>query len=260
MSKQQALDLLDEFEARSAFKAFKRLDRGTVASDLRARVNNPFLISQGTKAGVCGPSAVAFELLKARPFTYVLAATRLFELGFAIINKWEIKPDNDLLTAPCPATVAQGDWVVLASIRDSENWFWDFHEDVSDDSANTTLREIEDWMKKAGYTDIKREEGLTNIFDKTKMFNNALSLYSNDNYQVILRINASCIDSEIPSAPIAGNHVVVLVGDYKPPASKSDTVSIPIYTWGQRLNIPRKGGLTYGQFLDQFFGYVAAKW
>jgi len=56
------------------------------------------------------------------------------------------------------------------------------------------------------------------------------------------------------------NHVVVLVGDYKPPASKSDTVSIPIYTWGQRLNIPRKGGLTYGQFLDQFFGYVAAKW
>jgi len=26
------------------------------------------------------------------------------------------------------------------------------------------------------------------------------------------------------------------------------------------MNLPRVGGLTYGQFLDQFFGYVAAKY
>ncbi len=258
MSKQQALQALDEFESRSCFRAFKRLDRATVAADLRDRVKKPELISQGDKAGVCGPAVVAYEILQSRPFTYVDAATRLFEFGYAYIRHWRILPDDDLLKAPCPASVAQGDWLMLASIRDSENWFYKFHDAVDDTSSGTTLNEIENWMNKAGYTVVTREEGVTNIFDKTDMFNNALAKYKKG-YQVILRINASCIDSKIPNSPIAGNHVVVLAGECRLPDSKNKPIDIPIYTWGQIMTLPRVGGLTYGQFLDQFFGYVAAK-
>ena len=101
--------------------------------------------------------------------------------------------------------------------------------------------------------------GIPNIFDKTEMFNNAVKKYD-DGYNVILRINAACIDSSIPDDPIAGNHVVVMVGTCTVPPSKNDPIKIPIYTWGKSTTLPRKGGLKYGQFLQQFFGYVAAKY
>jgi hypothetical protein len=66
------------------------------------------------------------------------------------------------------------------------------------------------------------------------------------------------IDSKIPDSPKA-DHIVVLAGDFTPPGSKSNPVQIPIFTWGSKTSIPRSGGLSYGQFLDQYFGYVAAK-
>jgi hypothetical protein len=259
MSKEHAYKTIDAFEANTLGRqAFRKLDRKKVADDLRSRVDKPFLINQGTKAGICGPAVIAYEILRTRPQTYVSAATRLFENGSALIDKWKLEPDGDLLKAPCPATVAQGDWVMLASIRDSENWLLDFHDDDSTYAESSTLGEINDWMKKAGFREVIMEEGLTNIFDKTDMFRNALKKYS-EGFHVIIRINASCIDSLIPNAPIAGNHVVVLIGDCSPPANKSNPISIPIYTWGSEIKLPRAGGLTYAQFLEQFFGYVAAK-
>src|SRR5262249_9615719 len=148
---------------------FKQLHRATVASELRARVDNPFLINQGAKAGICGPASIAFEIMRARPFTYCNAVSRLFQFGFTWLDSWKIAPDDDLLKAACPKSVAEADWVMLASIRDSENWLLDFHDDDSTWAEDTHLSEIKDWMKKAGFTDIVCEEGLTNIFDKTDM-------------------------------------------------------------------------------------------
>ena len=66
------------------------------------------------------------------------------------------------------------------------------------------------------------------------------------------------VASSIPNS-INPNHVVVLAGKFVPPATKSEAVHIPIFTWGRKTTIPESGGLTYGQFLDQYFGYVAGK-
>jgi hypothetical protein len=258
MSKQQALDALDIFD-KGTIQAFKKLDRAKVSADLRARVNNPYLINQGTKAGICGPASIAFEIMRARPFTYVSAATRLFNLGNGMIGDWKISPDDDLLKADCPDSVAQGDWVMLASIRDSENWLMDFHDADDSYSSSSTLDEIAAWMKKAGFTEVASDEGLTNIFDKTDMLKAAVKKYD-DGHHVILRINSNSIDAIIPKAPIAGNHVVVMTGPCALPAKKDDPISIPIYTWGQSMTLPRTGTLTYAQFLDQFFGYASAKY
>jgi hypothetical protein len=201
---------------------------------------------------------VAFEIMRARPFTYCNAVARLFQEGLTWIDSWKIAPDRDLLNAPCPSSIAQADWVMLASIRDSENWLLDFHDDDSSYAEASTCGEIAGWMKKAGFTDVVSEQSITNFFDSAAMFNNALKKYD-DGYHVILRINSSCIDSLIPSGMVKGGHVVVLVGRCTVPPSKNDPIKVPIYTWGQRITVPRVGGLKYGQFLDQFFGYVAAK-
>jgi hypothetical protein len=256
MSKQTALEEIERFE-KGTLQAFKQLHRATVAKELRARLDNPFLINQAN-TGTCGTAAVAFEIMRARPYTYCSAVAQLFQVGSTRIDKWKIAPNDALLKAPCPKSFAEADWVMLASIRDSENWFFDFHDDEATYADSGNLPEVEGWLKKAGFTDVVREQALTNIFDKTAMFNNALKKYA-DGCHVVLSINASCIDSLIPSGVIVGNHAVVLAGECKVPASKDDPIKIPIYTWGQKITIPRVGGLKYGQFLEQFFGYVAAK-
>jgi hypothetical protein len=257
MSQQAALAELERFEKRGDLPAFKRLSRSAVAADLKARVTKPYLINQGTKAGVCGPASIAYEIMRTRPLTYVRAATSLFQFGFGWIDTWKIEPDDDLKNAPCPTSVAQGDWVMLASIRDSENWWYDFHSDTSGEEAGTTLEEIEAWMKHAGFQNVVRDQTITGWLDREPMFKDALRRFDGGAH-VTLAIDASCINSGIPDSPKM-NHVVVLRAAFVPPPNRSATIKIPIFTWGEETSIPATGGLTYGQFLGQFFGYVAAE-
>jgi hypothetical protein len=87
----------------------------------------------------------------------------------------------------------------------------------------------------------------------------ALDLYDKD-YHVILFICADCLQSNIPSwISIKPDHVVALAGTFHPPASESYPVSIPIFTWGRKTTIPMQGGLTYGQFLDQYYAAGATQ-
>jgi hypothetical protein len=48
------------------------------------------------------------------------------------------------------------DWIILASIRDSENWLFDVESDKDQWASGTSLGEIEDWFKEAGYTDVTK--------------------------------------------------------------------------------------------------------
>jgi hypothetical protein len=259
MSTERALQMIDDFETSERPSAWKQIrDRGGFASQLRERVNDPFSISQGS-SGTCGPATLVFNMLRAEPVNYVTLATSLFNFGGATLRKWQLRPDKELRDSACPSDIAEADWIVLASIRDSENWFFDFLPSTrAATAAGTTLSEIEDWFYKTGYTDVKRNQIYVNIQHNTKPnLKESLDLY-NKNYQVVWFICASCIDSEIPDS-INPNHVVVLAGDFTPPMNDTAQISIPIFTWGKKMNLPRSGGLNYGQFLDQYYGYVAGK-
>lgn len=254
MTKQLAHKLVDEFAARSTPGRFNNLHRPTIASGLHARIDNPFLVDQG-RAGVCAPASLVFQLAQASPAEYARAVIDLYERGQAQVSKWSLVPDKDLRYAVRPASIAEVDWIILASIRDSENWFFDFNS--IDDRGGTPLGEYAQWLRKAGFQDVRRNQILTNLFNKESVLRESLDLYQK-NYQMTWMICADMLESGIPSSP-RPDHVVVLAGDFDPPSDKSAPVSIPVFTWGEKTTIPRSGGLKYGQFLDQFFGYVAAK-
>lgn len=259
MSREGALALVEDFKKLTMPGKFKKFDRAVVAEQVRKRVEDPFKINQGT-AGVCAPAATAFAIARSDPEQYAKAVTQLFNLGFAIIAKWQIKPDAELLELPCPQGIEQADWILLASIRDSENWFFDYHNTKDEHGDGTTSPEVVKWMKLAGFREIKDDQIATNLFDKTENLKTSLDLYTNKGFHVVWSVSAAMINSGIPnSIPSGGDHVICLAGDWQPPASKSEKVSIPIFTWGRKTTLPEKGGLTYGQFLDQYFGYTAAK-
>jgi hypothetical protein len=275
MTKDLALKHVDDFAARTTAGKFTKLDRAKIAAGLRIRINNPYKINQ-TSAGVCGPAAILFSIAQSQPLLYATAVTSLFETGTASIRKWKLEPDAELLTMPCPAGLKDKagnvvvpfehvDWIILASIRDSENWWYDYHSD-KDESDGTTMSEIEAWMAKAQFTDIQVQGfsffsfggAFDSLKDREKFLAKCKELVGK-NYRVVIGIQASIIDSAFKDSPKL-DHVVVIRSDFEIPTRRDSRISIPIFTWGSETTLPRIGGLTYEQFLKSFFFYVAGKY
>jgi hypothetical protein len=251
-AKEDALALVDRFAAKTGAGQWKQILRREVAEQLKIRVNNPIFINQGT-AGVCVPAAFVYGIAQEKPLEYATAVTDLYDTGLAYIGKLKLAPCYDLLCAPRPGGVEAADWVILSSIRDSENWFFDYESDK--DSGGSTVSETKKWLERAGYTQIIVQE--TGRGERVTNLKQSMEYYKQE-YQVMWRLNASCIDSGIEDDP-EPNHRVVLAGEFVVPPRGSDPFHAPIWTWGQKITMPRAGGLKFDQFLAHYFGFIAAK-
>ncbi|HEX2887498.1 hypothetical protein [Vineibacter terrae] len=250
-----AQQIVNDFAAKTDAGAFKWLDRSTIASGLRARLNNPYLINQG-QSGLCPSAAVVFQIARTKPEAYAQAVTDLFDTGKAKIGKWSLAPCQDLKDHRVPASIAEADWIIMASIRDSENWFIDYESET--DRGGAWGNEVAAWMKKAGFTDIKED---WNYFFSKDVGNLVMARHwCAANYQVALLIDADMIDGKLKTLISKPNHWVVLDSKSFVILSKQDPVSFPVYTWGKRITIPRNGTLNLGDFLDMYYGYIACKY
>ena len=73
------------------------------------------------------PSRVLFNIASTSPIQYARFAIELFEKGKSIIYRLVIEPGKDVRNyLPSPGDIAPVDWMTMASIRDSENWFFDY--------------------------------------------------------------------------------------------------------------------------------------
>src|SRR5688572_21156927 len=121
--KKQALALIDAFAARTGPQAFTRLRRSAVAQELRERVLNPKLVNQRASP-MCPSASVVYLEARNHPVHYVQFVTQLFEYGRSSIRGWQIAPSRQLKEYLPPVTgIAEADWIPMASIRESEDWF-----------------------------------------------------------------------------------------------------------------------------------------
>jgi hypothetical protein len=250
-----AFDAIGAFSKRTYSGKFSHLSRAKIAEQLRARVINPSLIDQG-EAGLCPAAAVVYSLARSKVVEYVQAVIDLYEKGKAQTHKWSIEPCSDLLAYKPPSTagIPEADWIIMASIRDSENWFFDFQSET--DNGGAWGHEVERWLKKAGYTDVKSDWNFS--FNKgVANLQKAHELYLAD-YQVCLLIDADMLKGEtaIRSRP---NHWVVLSSPVNAVFSSPATpVSMRVFTWGKKQMLPKEA-TPLDDFLDYYYGYVAAK-
>src|SRR5262249_45396523 len=144
------------------------------------------------------------------PVAYARAGIELWETGETKIGTLKIKAGSDLMNYQLPATnsVPPADWVILASIRDSENWFFDY-ESIKD-SGSSSVWEAVKWMKKVGYQDVV--DRLNGIFGSNlQVAKEASDLYTKG-YKVILRINTALLaETDANKGAWRGNHYVALV-------------------------------------------------
>lgn len=273
MSEQDdAKALVDQFAARNTVSAWAHIRRADVAAGLKVRIDDPDKIDQAN-TNLCGPADFVRDIAEDHPKDYAKAVIDLYEQGNATIGTFAIKPGSGL-RAHALVTVAAGginpaDWVILASIRDTDNWFLDYQEENDGAAAITMPHSKVKWFKAAGYTEVIEE---TNIL-KIKDLPNALkaSRLFAQGYHVALFINADMLNaSTMNNASTSPDHWVALTTpmtissvNVKHPGAlvedKASSVQFQVYSWGRRIAVPPSGRLTDYHFLANYYGFIACR-
>jgi hypothetical protein len=255
-SKTAAKSLADDFAKRTTGPAFKCGTRADIVDGLKVRVDSPDKIFQGN-TGLCPSATVLYAIALDKPEDYVKAVASLYETGTATLGKWNLKPCADLKNYVLKATdtVPAVDWIPMASMRDSENWFIDFQ--ATDDDGGAWGDEVVKYLKKAGYTTVV--EGEWNYFFAKNQahLDRASELYSSKEHNVLLLIDADILTDADDAYSLEPNHWVVLASgiSYTVGAGGEKIVKLTVFSWGAKQDISMK----FDYFIRHYYGFVACK-
>ena len=130
-----------------------------IETGLKLRLAQWNFPAQGDSS-LCGPAAFFYCLLMDRPDLYKQMVKELWESGKTKIGTLKLEPSYDCRhpknffdynnTLGYSPKVPAIDWITLASLRDTENGFFDY--DSPDDliPGITTAGDLKTWFKKAG--------------------------------------------------------------------------------------------------------------
>jgi len=236
------------------------LDRDEVGVGILMRLAYPGLVDQN-QASLCGPAAFLFSELQDHPGYYVGFAIDIYEKGTARLGSLSITPSAAVRQYSPPSwKIDPVDWLTMASLRDSENWFFTYDTADKEFAGATTPFELVWWFTKAGYSDVKNDTNLARHQRDTDNMDEASRLFS-AGYRVCLLIDYEMLETrtqaESGSALAEDRHWVVLRSRIDRSAGN---VKMTIFTWGQEnREVPKSGVLPLDDFLMNYYGYVAGK-
>lgn len=242
--------VIASFASGSGRGAFPNLSRDQVLLGIRNRLANPDKIDQGD-ASLCGPASFLYCLIKDYPETWVTYVTQMYLKGSARIHGLEVKPSRDCLNAN-PSGIKPVDWVALASLRDSENTFFDYQASSNEVGGITMPGTMASWFEKAGYMQVNNDTNL--FFTKgADSLKTALGLAA-QHRRVCMLINARMIANKGGKSGFfsTANHWVVLQDGA---GISGGQASLNIWSWGESHT---HGFRDAGRVLTNHYGYVSA--
>lgn len=254
------------FASGSGAAAFKKISRAAVAHGLTARLADPNGINQAGSS-LCGPSVLIRRIAATDPVAYVTFVIDLYQTGQGHIGDLKAKAGDDLRDYDPGGRIDPADWIPIASLRDSNNWFFDY-QDVNDAVAGITMPSaLESWFRKVGYHDIINETNV--LFNKDEAcLRRASELWAKD-YWVCLFINAQMIEPEDEqknehpshSHSTTPDHWVALTSAVDITPDKK-SVKFTVYSWGEGHHpVPATASdtLSLKEILNNFYGFVAVR-
>ena len=112
---------------------------------------------------MCGPAAFFFSLLRQRKELYVKAVTELYLYGITKIDNLVIIPSDktkNVTLNTAGGDISGVDWVLLASLRDSENDTFRYDKPSAKFAGITMPHEIANWFKLVGATDATNDSNI----------------------------------------------------------------------------------------------------
>jgi hypothetical protein len=195
----------------------------------------------------------------AQPHEYVKFAVDLFETGQARLGTLEVKPCQSLRQALKPSGVGSLDWLMLASLRNSENVLFTYASPADQFSGLTLPGEVAAWFRAMGYTKVENETDLVFRLRSETTLNRINTLYA-AGAKILLLINTNLVNgADFVQGSAIADHWVVLTS----PINLGNRASIrfTVYTWGNPFHrVPQPGcgkSLELKMLLANFYGYVA---
>ena len=142
--------LIARFASETGKGVFEHIRRADVAAGLKERIVDANKIDQ-RGSSLCGPTVLVRTIASTDPVAYVRYVTDLYDHGRSVIGRLVVEPGEDLRSYDLAQQLNAADWIALASLRDSENFLFDYDE-VSDQFSGITLpSHLEDWFREAGF-------------------------------------------------------------------------------------------------------------
>ena len=229
------IDRLQSFEASIAPGAWQFLDKATIIGEMRDRLTNPFTVNQGGQP-FCGPAAVLFELVRKQPDRYVEICQSLFTIGgFQSKNHWI--PASDKLRQASSGNLRMGqvDWMVLATLRESENRLFPVQPNAPDLIRNlagmTQSWELIGWVQEfLGYTHTAYNHAyLTNDLSALHKAEDAIAAGG----VAFALVTAEGLINHEWVVPFP-NHWISILGNIQ---ANEDRTQFDIYTWSKQVRI-----------------------
>jgi hypothetical protein len=213
--------------------AFPGIARADIVTGLRERVANPKKIDT-SNVNLCGPAAFFYCLVNDDPEAYVKYVIDLYTTGKGMLGKLEVTPGSDCRHhRPDKSKIAPVDWVALASLRDSENSFFDFDSDDIGAGGITMPHSMKKWMKACGYDHIRDTTSVW-VLSSASDFDAINHLYFQGRW-VFLFINANMLSAKTETDwSVTPDHWVVLTSAV--PVTGGQT-SFSVFSWGREYQI-----------------------
>jgi hypothetical protein len=184
-----------DFLSRRGHGLWPNLDRDVVGVGMLLRIAKPGLLQQGG-ASLCGPAAFLFSLLRDRPGQYARFAIDLYEKGAATMDNRSIEPSSAVRQySPPSRKIDPVDWLTMASLRDSDNWWFNYDTADRTFSGATTPMEMVWWFTRARYSDVREDANFVRHQRDTGNMDEASRLVT-AGYRVVLLIDAQMIETQ----------------------------------------------------------------
>lgn len=267
MSKEEAIRKVNQFKAETGAGRWAHLQRGTLADGLIERINDPNLIAQRATP-LCGPAALVRAIARNSPLQYATAVIDLFKNARAHIGSLTITPGSELLRDPPEGNTNQADWIMLASIRDSDNWFFSPSGIFGSSLAGITQPgTIEQWFRNAGYSSViqKTYTVLKPIYMVLAAELAEANRLFNQGYYVLLIVDSDVLsrDTQDDLVSMYPDHWIVLNSPIRDGGiiNYDAPIQFRAWSWGREINVPESASkpLPKRDFLHKYYGFIAAR-
>jgi hypothetical protein len=205
-------------------------------------LKNPNKFNQ-TNLSLCVPALFYHHIFQLQTNKIWQFVNPLFTFGSGYLGKFKITAGITLRNANYkeyvtkhPGMPEQADWMLMASLRDSENHFWDVYDgSLEDDDLDTYMPDLAGWYRETGF--YKKVTFLDMASDSVSVKETKVRSIQKSNTNHI----GVCIKTQLINPASSGYHAIALEG----PITIDDvnnTISFDYWTWGgpvQTLTKPK---------------------
>ncbi|MUT68751.1 hypothetical protein [Paenibacillus sp. NEAU-GSW1] len=245
---------LQSFEKSTATGVWPNIVKSELIADIKLKIANPFKIDQASTP-LCGPASILFELVSRHPAKYVAICRELFETGKFTARTKIVKPSSTLLNSRVRSGVSVADWMLMATLRDTENALFPVEANSNDAVTGlTTPWEMKGWtFEILGFSNVAYES--TYVYGEFEAMRKAKQIRDQGGV-AFLMIHAAMLGNPDPAVGYP-NHWVSYLSNLKIDEGvwyswDSGHINFDCYSWGSKKSV----NLGEGPFEDYMFGLV----